>query len=162
MSDEKCYICGFDADAALEEHHIIPRALDGSDADGNVVTLCANCHKAVTAMYGRWFFAEIWEIYAEMDHPPELTKSKPPKGLTYNNENRLTPDPDDDFDDVIDAFQLIDRGLNPYEIERRTGISKTTVRELPDKRSLYAEYLEDDTDLSSLSDFQAQEIEEGT
>lgn len=40
----------------METHHIIPRRYGGSDDVENLVTLCANCHRAVESIYSndRW------------------------------------------------------------------------------------------------------------
>ena len=41
----KCVICG--QHSSLHIHHIMPFALGGKNTLENLVTLCANCHKAV-------------------------------------------------------------------------------------------------------------------
>ena len=43
----RCVACGFDLQCALAAHHRLPRDLGGRDTPSNLVTLCANCHKAV-------------------------------------------------------------------------------------------------------------------
>lgn len=40
----------------MEEHHIIPDRYGGSDADGNIVVLCASCHRALERIYTD----EVW------------------------------------------------------------------------------------------------------
>lgn len=44
-----CENCGFDVKEVLDIHHIIPKALGGSDESDNKVTLCANCHRMIHA-----------------------------------------------------------------------------------------------------------------
>ena len=41
----RCQNCGSLTD--LHVHHIHPRGLLGNDAEGNLITLCAKCHKDV-------------------------------------------------------------------------------------------------------------------
>ena len=53
---EHCKICGEDNAVVLQEHHLVPRRLNGSDGDENLVTLCANCHTAVEAIYDDEFW----------------------------------------------------------------------------------------------------------
>lgn len=43
----RCVACGFDLQCALTVHHTVPRAYGGVDAESNLVTLCANCHKVI-------------------------------------------------------------------------------------------------------------------
>lgn len=47
----QCYICGGDNPQTLQEHHIRPRAADGSDEPENTTWLCANCHDALHRLY---------------------------------------------------------------------------------------------------------------
>jgi len=53
---ERCFICGEDNPNVLEEHHILPRRHGGGNSDGNLVTLCANCHEAVEKIYDDEFY----------------------------------------------------------------------------------------------------------
>lgn len=151
IEHDMCYICGFDNEIALEEHHIIPRALGGSDHPSNLTVLCSNCHTAITNMYNRWFFRNIWEIFEDRDYPPDLVKKNTPMGLKYNDENRLVPDPDDGFEDVIDALRLLDRGKNPNEVSRRVGVPETTVRELHENYEDYRDHIPEEPDVADLS-----------
>ena len=58
MSD-RCFICGEDNPHVLEEHHIIPRRHGGSDDPENLVTLCANCHRAIETLYDDDVFRKL-------------------------------------------------------------------------------------------------------
>jgi phage/plasmid-associated DNA primase len=49
----------------LQQHHIIPRFLDGPDSEENTTTLCANCHQAVEQMYDQKFYQDIKEKFSE-------------------------------------------------------------------------------------------------
>ena len=43
-----CYICGVVLDDwQIENHHIIPRSMNGSDRESNLVCLCGSCHNLV-------------------------------------------------------------------------------------------------------------------
>lgn len=143
MSGESCFVCGFDNEHALEEHHIMPESLGGADDESNIATLCANCHRAITSMYSRWFFARLYWKFDEMDTPPELVRSNPPKGMKWNEENELVPDYEDGFDQVQRAYRLLERDLSYREIGRRVDMGNTTIRHLSDKRHLYEDYLSD-------------------
>jgi 5-methylcytosine-specific restriction endonuclease McrA len=43
-----CVACGH---RPSHSHHIVPRAIGGSDATGNLVRLCANCHEQMHILY---------------------------------------------------------------------------------------------------------------
>lgn len=45
--DGRCRACGIDVKPVLAAHHVVPVSLGGSDTLRNLVTLCANCHRAV-------------------------------------------------------------------------------------------------------------------
>lgn len=49
FKDNKCLLCGKNND--LEVHHIIPQSRGGTDDWNNVVTLCDEHHKMITAYY---------------------------------------------------------------------------------------------------------------
>jgi len=55
----ECFICGEDNEVVLEEHHKVPQRLGGSNEDRNLVVLCANCHRAVEAIYDDEFWDRI-------------------------------------------------------------------------------------------------------
>ncbi len=40
----QCQNCG--RRTALQVHHLVSRAQEGDDAEGNLITLCAGCHRA--------------------------------------------------------------------------------------------------------------------
>lgn len=41
----KCQMCGSSKD--LQIHHIDPRSRMGSDLESNLISLCADCHRAI-------------------------------------------------------------------------------------------------------------------
>lgn len=45
--DSACRVCKVTARPVLAAHHIVPVSLGGTDSLRNLVTLCANCHRAV-------------------------------------------------------------------------------------------------------------------
>ena len=63
----RCVACGFDLQCALAAHHRLPRDLGGRDTLSNLVTLCANCHKAV-----HWFALEERGMGPEADRARNL------------------------------------------------------------------------------------------
>lgn len=46
---DRCAFCGNEAREVLELHHIVPRSAGGTDSPGNLIPLCANCHRKVHA-----------------------------------------------------------------------------------------------------------------
>lgn len=46
---DSCTLCGFSIKEALDSHHIIPKALGGSNGKDNLITVCANCHRLLHA-----------------------------------------------------------------------------------------------------------------
>ena len=47
---DRCVACGLNLKCVLATHHRLPRELGGRDTLSNLITLCANCHRAV-----HWF-----------------------------------------------------------------------------------------------------------
>jgi 5-methylcytosine-specific restriction endonuclease McrA len=43
----RCQACG--SPRGLEVHHIERRSQSGNDSEGNLITLCCDCHKAIHA-----------------------------------------------------------------------------------------------------------------
>lgn len=58
---DRCFICGEDNPVTIEHHHIIPRRYGGPDTGGNLVALCANCHRAIEAIYTDELIEELAE-----------------------------------------------------------------------------------------------------
>jgi len=56
---ETCFICGESNSVVLEKHHLIPNRFNGPDGQDNLVTLCANCHRAVESMYDSEFWSKM-------------------------------------------------------------------------------------------------------
>ena len=49
-----CSACRTTIRHVLAQHHIVPRALDGTDAPTNLTTVCANCHRLVRWLAVGW------------------------------------------------------------------------------------------------------------
>jgi hypothetical protein len=69
MSD-RCFICDEDNPHVLEEHHIIPRRHGGADEPNNLVTLCANCHRAIEKLYDD-------DVFRQLGAAPVLSVGEP-------------------------------------------------------------------------------------
>lgn len=54
-----CYICGDIRDHMRQEHHVVPRRLNGADSEENVVLLCAGCHYAIEKLYDHSFYERL-------------------------------------------------------------------------------------------------------
>ena len=59
MTNDACFICGDVNENRHQVHHIVPRRVDGSSEDENLVVLCASCHQAVEKMYDARFYEEL-------------------------------------------------------------------------------------------------------
>lgn len=59
MSRVSCYFCNENNEHMLEEHHVVPRRFGGSDADENLVTVCASCHNGLESLYDSRFYDEL-------------------------------------------------------------------------------------------------------
>ena len=51
-----CQICGRMQN--LEVHHIRHRSRSGPDTEGNLITLCSDCHQHGHGMFGGWLFRD--------------------------------------------------------------------------------------------------------
>jgi 5-methylcytosine-specific restriction endonuclease McrA len=47
----RCQACG--SLVGLEIHHIQRRSQSGDDSEGNLITLCSDCHRAMHALHTR-------------------------------------------------------------------------------------------------------------
>lgn len=61
-----CYFCG--SEEEIEEHHIVPQRLGGSDKRSNTVDLCHDCHWKLERLYNK----EFWEAIGIED--PRTTR----------------------------------------------------------------------------------------
>jgi len=59
MTRSSCYFCNENNDNMLEEHHVVPRRFGGSDADENLVTVCASCHNGLESLYDSRFYDKL-------------------------------------------------------------------------------------------------------
>jgi 5-methylcytosine-specific restriction endonuclease McrA len=50
---QRCELCGITVESMLEAHHIHPKANGGSNEPGNLMTVCANCHRMLTSIMGK-------------------------------------------------------------------------------------------------------------
>ena len=48
LDNYRCRIWGCGRNNNIEVHHIIPKSAGGKDTEGNLITLCFNCHKKIT------------------------------------------------------------------------------------------------------------------
>lgn len=53
----ECYFC--ESTENIEEHHIVPQRFSGSDARGNLVELCHDCHWKLERLYNKDFWEAI-------------------------------------------------------------------------------------------------------
>lgn len=67
IEGSKCYFCGESESSCLEEHHIIPRSMNGHDKSNNLVVLCASCHRKIEDLYDPVKLNTIVEEIEETD-----------------------------------------------------------------------------------------------
>jgi len=59
--NKECYFCRDDKQGNLEEHHIVPKRLNGSNNKSNLVTLCKSCHNKLENLYTDQVFRTIYD-----------------------------------------------------------------------------------------------------
>lgn len=59
MITDMCFICGDRVTHLHERHHIVPRRLNGSDKEENIVQLCPGCHRALERLYDTTFYERL-------------------------------------------------------------------------------------------------------
>jgi hypothetical protein len=57
MTNDRCLFC--DSRDGLEEHHIVPRRLGGTERDGNLITVCGSCHKKIERTWDQRFYDRL-------------------------------------------------------------------------------------------------------
>lgn len=66
-----CFFCGEGHAEALEEHHIVPRRLNGSDEPENRVWLCGSCHNKIEQLYDDEFYRRLDVAVDELHREPQ-------------------------------------------------------------------------------------------
>lgn len=133
----ECYICGNNHQHVLQEHHLIPQRLGGSDEEENLVTLCANCHNCIESLYDDDFFERVFEEFTKYRRFPRSASGRPPTGLTYNQFGDLVPG--ERFDNIWEAIGLRQKGVTLRQIENITGVPRDTVSSAVDRIDVYRE-----------------------
>lgn len=54
---ESCYFC--DSEDNIEQHHIVPQRLGGTDAKHNLVEVCHDCHWKLERLYNKDFYEAL-------------------------------------------------------------------------------------------------------
>ncbi|QLG61957.1 HNH endonuclease [Halorarum salinum] len=108
---DKCFICGEDNEHVLQQHHIVPRWLDGSDRDENLVRLCANCHQAIEKIYTRQVFLRLESKFT--DRVTQLVADFVDKHITHTDRETRTR-----TRDVYDQFVEYCRQRDSRPIDR--------------------------------------------
>jgi len=105
---ESCYFCREDGPAALETHHIVPRRHNGSDREKNLVTVCANCHRKLEALYDKRFY-EVLGVEAAEDSggSDELSEEERARRQAVKS---LVRDVEQDFEEGAPVDVVVDRG----------------------------------------------------
>lgn len=116
----QCFICGEGTPAVLEEHHVIPRRFGGADTRGNLVTLCANCHRAIERIYSDNFFEKLGLL------------SKKSGGLTIRERDK-----------AVHYFSR-EADVDTHWIAEAFGLSESTIRQIctdtiPEENNLVVE-----------------------
>jgi DNA invertase Pin-like site-specific DNA recombinase len=68
---------------------------------------------------------------------PEIDHGRPPLGFRFDEAGeRWVPNPEE-FENALRAVTLLDRGSSLREVSRETGIPKSTVARIRDRRERY-------------------------
>lgn len=57
MKHNHCVACGTTEN--LYQHHLIPKSLEGSDDENNLLTLCGSCHAKAHGVQADWRHSEL-------------------------------------------------------------------------------------------------------
>ena len=57
MIHDHCVACGQSGN--LNQHHLVPRSIGGSDDDSNLITLCGSCHAKAHQVKADWRHSEL-------------------------------------------------------------------------------------------------------
>jgi len=58
---DSCYFCR--ETECLQEHHLVPRRMGGTDEEENLLTLCPTCHRKVENKYSERFYEQIFSFF---------------------------------------------------------------------------------------------------
>jgi len=58
---DRCYFCR--ETECLQEHHVVPRRMGGTDDEENLLTLCPTCHRKVENKYSERFYEQIFSFF---------------------------------------------------------------------------------------------------
>jgi 5-methylcytosine-specific restriction endonuclease McrA len=79
IEGSKCYFCSESESSCLEEHHIIPRSMNGHNSSNNLVVLCASCHRKIEDLYDpvklNTIVEEIEETNEQYTKPEKVEKA---------------------------------------------------------------------------------------
>jgi len=71
---DRCYFCR--ETECLQEHHVVPRRMDGADEEENLLTLCPTCHRKLEDTYSNRFYREISRFFGFEQKYDRWYKSK--------------------------------------------------------------------------------------
>lgn len=57
MKHDHCVACGQSGN--LNQHHLVPRSIGGSDDETNLITLCGSCHAKAHRVKADWRHSEL-------------------------------------------------------------------------------------------------------
>jgi len=58
---DRCYFCR--ETECLQEHHVVPRRMGGSDDEENLLTLCPTCHRKLEDTYSSRFYRKVSSFF---------------------------------------------------------------------------------------------------
>lgn len=125
--DDGCIKCG--STENMENHHVVPQRVGGSDDQSNLAPLCHRCHSFVTE-YFTWIpglseeeHRQLFERFASTGLPVEYDFALFGMITAYESLDEQD-DESIDFDDAIEGYkQIIDNGLKIFvweKIDRET------------------------------------------
>jgi len=110
----QCTICGCDNGNVLERHHKIPSRYGGRDTGENLVTLCANCHRAIERIYNDGFWSRV-SVLDFSENKPQPGKHQ--ENLVWNTEQKEDDVEQTDLTQL--ASEIVSNGrVSDVEIKR--------------------------------------------
>lgn len=89
MIYDHCVACGQSGN--LNQHHLVPRSIGGSDDESNLITLCGSCHAKAHQVKADWRHSELTTKALKEKKQRGERMGKLPYGFTVDDGVNLVP-----------------------------------------------------------------------
>ena len=89
MIHDHCVACGQSGN--LNQHHLVPRSIGGSDDDSNLITLCGSCHAKAHQVKADWRHSELTRKTLKEKKARGERMGKLPYGFTVDDGVHVAP-----------------------------------------------------------------------